>query len=167
MSDLSITPTSATAINQALDTAYTIDTTVAITLLFGGSVNLGTGGTIELRYKRIGRTVDFYIAVVVGTSPTVGSGPWIIAASEFPYLPAESTASQPGKFGAVYTATQGFLETAIPIFFYAGSFPMIFGWFCPPGDGGAGNLLGDGNPIPIIAGTNITGAGNYEAATAL
>lgn len=167
MSDLSITPTSATAINQALDTAYTIDTTVAITLLFGGSVNLGTGGTIELRYKRIGRTVDFYIAVVVGTSPTVGSGPWIIAASEFPYTPLLTTTNHPGKFGAVYTVAQGFLETAIPIFFYAGAQPMIFGWFCPPGDGGAGNLLGHGNPIPILEGTTIIGGGNYEAATAL
>lgn len=167
MSDLSITPISTAAVNAALDTAYTTDTTVAVTLLFGGSVNLGTGGTIELKYKRVGRTVDFYIAVAVGASPTVGSGPWIIAASEFPYLPIESANSQPGKFGAVYTASQGFLETAIPIFFYAGSFPLTFGWFCPPGDGNVGNLMGNGNPIPIVEGTNIEGAGNYEAKTAL
>lgn len=153
-------------VSGALDTALEVDTSFTVTSLFGGAVNLGTGAVTELHYKRDGRLLDGLLIIKVGTSPSLGSGAWYIAGSELPATPAtvpQSTAWA-GGFGASYTSADSILEMASPVIATIGSPVMVF--FCPPGDGGLGNLLSPVIPIPLKAGSFITGRFFYPADSA-
>lgn len=153
-------------ISRALDVPYSDDTSITVTSLFGGAVNLGTGGVANLTYERLGRTIKGQVNIVVGTSPSVGSGPWYIANTELPAVPVTpyGTTGDPGCYGAVYSSSLAMLETAIPIIANVGSIAMVF--FTPPGDGGLGNLLTPVLPIPIGSGATVVGQFLYEAASA-
>lgn len=163
-----IQPVTNSKVNAALDTDYTVDSSFTISLVFGGTVNLGTGATTTLTYRRIGRMVDGWIDVVVGTSPTLGSGPWYIAAAELPYTPAlpASGGGEPGGFGGVIWASEGLLELGAPVIANIGGSSGVMVFFSPPGDGGAGNIVGVGTPVPIGEGSRILGRFEYRAASA-
>lgn len=148
------------------DIARTIDTSVTISDLFGGTINLGTGGTITLRWNRVGRIIDGTLVIIVGTSPSLGTGPWNISASELPATPYNwgiATGAEIGGFGG--QSGNGNLELAAMIFADLGGGTAVGVFFCPPGDGTLGNLMSFNTPVPILAGATIQTNIHYEAAS--
>lgn len=166
------TPVTASSINTALDTAWNVDTSVTITDLGGGTLTFGTGGETRIEWVRIGRNVIMNVFFTVGTSPSLaGTGlPWVIASTELPYAPKvpAGTYANPGGFGYFNNAssTAEAVNVGIkPAIAKIGSVAALV-WIADPGDGGIGNLMWNGNPVPINAGATYQGQITYEAAAA-
>lgn len=147
------------------DIARTVDTVITITDIFGGTINLGTGGTATLRWNRVGRIIDGTITIVIGTSPSLGTGVWTIGSAELPapaYNWGVGTGSEIGGFGAV--SGNGELELAALVFADVGGGVAVGVFFCPPGDGTLGNLMSFNAPLALRAGHVIQSNVHYEAA---
>lgn len=148
------------------DVARTVDTVITISDLFGGSIGLGTGGTITLRWNRVGRIIDGTIFISIGTTPSLGSGVWAITGSELPAAPynwGSGTGTEIGGFGAI--SGNGDMELAAVVYADVGAGSAYGVFFCPPGDGALGNLLSFNTPIPLRAGHTIQSNVHYEAAS--
>lgn len=84
-------------------TGHYYDTDVPVTEFFGSAINLGTGGYCRIDILPQGLFIYIRIEIVIGTSPSLGTLPFVIKSSDLPYALPTFTAQKPviGAFGGV------------------------------------------------------------------
>lgn len=157
--DIEGTLSDQTDLQNALDGTHTIDADVTVTEFFGSAVNLGTGGSCRIDTIEQGSLIYVRIAIKFGTSPSLGTLPLVIKASDFPItLPeyAEQTA-MPGSFGAL-SKTTNVNQMYAPAMNNIGGFGNCILFFSQYGASFTEYLMGSSATIPPEAGDNYFGA---------
>lgn len=82
---------------------YAYNTNVTVTEFFGSSVNLGTGGSCRVDALEDENFIYLRIAIIFGTSISIGSLPLTILTSDLPVtVPTYATnVAIPGNFGSL------------------------------------------------------------------
>lgn len=137
---------------------YVYDTDVTVTEFFGSAVNLGTGGACRVDAKVTEDFIWLRIAIVFGTSMSIGTLPLTILTSDLPVtVPtyADNT-PMPGNFGALSKADNS-VKMYAPTLNNIGGFGNCIIFFNESGAAFTDYLLGSSASVAPVAGDKYAG----------
>lgn len=137
------------ALWTGLQAAYDTYTPVRRNGVGGSALTIGNG-SITGGYMRVGKKVDFYIYMVVGSSTGTGSTIWTF---ELPVAPAD--ANHVVGAGGLYDTSAGLMH---PVIFHGATGSEI------KASNYQGTLVQSTGPVLWASGDQIRFAGTYEAA---